>query len=88
MVRPGVCHLCGLDLRTAWNLRQHMRIHTGEKPFACDLCEYKAKRSYHLTCHKIKKHGILSGTHNAQQFRVDSSGNLVVNGAEKFQESH
>ncbi|XP_020278456.1 zinc finger protein 813-like isoform X2 [Pseudomyrmex gracilis] len=39
-----VCMACGKQYRTNYKLQEHMRKHTGEKPFQCATCE-KAFRS-------------------------------------------
>lgn len=46
------CDVCGRVLRCHGNLTQHMRRHTGERPFACDLCEKKFTRAEHLNMHR------------------------------------
>lgn len=48
------CPAEGCDYRTkhSWQVKNHMRIHTGEKPWACDRCSYRSADNSALAKHK------------------------------------
>lgn len=50
------CKLCDYTSKYSANIYRHMRIHTGEKPFACPHCSYKASQSNSLHDHVALKH--------------------------------
>ncbi|CAL4058804.1 unnamed protein product, partial [Meganyctiphanes norvegica] len=43
---------CGKSFSTSGNYNTHKRIHSGEKPYACDLCDYRCSQSGRLLKHK------------------------------------
>jgi len=53
------CEVCGHLVSDKYELENHMRNHTGEKPFKCNLCDAAYSRqlslTYHLTTHAKTK---------------------------------
>jgi len=49
------CTICGKILSSKQNLRQHMNIHTGERPFRCNFsgCSVSYKHASQLSNHKL-----------------------------------
>jgi len=53
------CPVCGKQFATKHNLNQHMRVHSGERPFGCPVCgkgfKQKAHMQKHLSAHRNKE---------------------------------
>ena len=54
-IRMHTCVICKKSFFDAHHLRRHRIIHSGEKPFACDLCNFKCNRKSNLNVH-MKSH--------------------------------
>lgn len=44
------CNLCGA---TVLDMKAHMFVHSLERPFTCDFCNSKFKKSSHLSAHRL-----------------------------------
>lgn len=45
------CTVCGKELLSAYTLANHMRSHTGERPYGCSVCEKFFKTKSNLNEH-------------------------------------
>lgn len=73
-----VCKQCSKSFHFKYQLSQHERIHSGDKPFTCLHCDYKARTNDLLTKH-------VNGVHFKQKqypcnyctFKASSSSSLT-----------
>jgi len=51
-IHPYNCDQCTFSCVQPYQLKSHMRTHTGEKPYKCDQCNYAAAWNVQLKEHK------------------------------------
>ena len=53
------CPYCPIRKISKSNLDDHIRTHTGERPFTCVVCGQTFKRRAHMRDHALNKHNIV-----------------------------
>ena len=60
--RDYPCSICGRVFSCATNVKAHIRVHLGLKPFRCRVCGREGVRKEHILGHLINVHKILENT--------------------------
>lgn len=55
-----VCFACTYYSYNIGNIKRHLNIHLGEKPYMCHLCDYSCRETHSLKLHMKKYHGWLN----------------------------
>ncbi|XP_056143100.1 zinc finger protein 516 [Lampris incognitus] len=73
---PGTfdCNVCGRSFSFLSSLSQHMRCHTGARPYKCPYCEHRASQKGNLKVH-IRSHKL--GTLSSHHTNEDEEGGVV-----------
>ncbi|KAG7255761.1 hypothetical protein CRUP_029183 [Coryphaenoides rupestris] len=83
---PGAyaCNICGRSFPFLSSLSQHMRRHTGARPYKCPYCEHRASQKGNLKVH-IRSHklGTLSSYHSNEE---EDEEEEAVGGADEEEE--
>ncbi|RXG70516.1 Zinc finger protein [Armadillidium vulgare] len=51
-----MCLVCGKSFHSVWHMTRHLRTHTGERPFPCPFCPYRATQKNALQRHVQNLH--------------------------------
>ena len=50
------CPYCNKTMKDKSNMKRHVKIHTGEKPFKCPFCPFAAVQKKSIVSHALTKH--------------------------------
>ncbi|XP_018012259.1 zinc finger protein 62 [Hyalella azteca] len=51
-----ICDVCGRIYSSKFSLERHVRCHTGERPYECDVCDFSTSYREHMQRHMTSVH--------------------------------
>jgi len=80
ILRRFKCTDCGKAFKFKHHLKEHIRIHTGDKPFECGFCHKRFSHSGSYSSHMTSKkcHGAKSGMEDARTSPADIKPEITL----------
>lgn len=73
-----MCVACTYYSHKRDNMRVHLRIHTGEKPFMCTICDFKTAQKQHLKTHMVMIHNTELSSDILSNMTVSKSWTIAI----------
>ncbi|XP_068209812.1 zinc finger protein 470-like [Palaemon carinicauda] len=63
-----ICAICDRIYTSKYSLERHVRCHTGEKPYVCDVCNFTTSYREHMQRHMTSIHLIVHSTEPKKKY--------------------
>lgn len=63
-----ICAMCDRIYTSKYSLERHVRSHTGEKPYVCDVCNFSSSYREHMMRHMTSVHLIVHSDEPRQKY--------------------
>ena len=63
-----ICDVCGRIYSSKFSLERHVRCHTGERPYECDVCDFSTSYREHMQRHMMSVHLVVHSDEPKQKY--------------------